>query len=318
MTVDGYSEPRPETLAKIRRALRSLGIEITDYPSSPMNILVTELILSPKKYDTLGVANEILDKNLPEEEERYQARADHVLAQTGVVVLWAGGKLSELYVSRLRAAYQALGSPGIDGLTPEVVDVMARAAGLPRDPVQQALDQERMFPSVARAATGVFDRFVADRTIVYRPPDIALVQAGHLDLPPEWRPYEASRPTRSVRFPTPQRKYLMFLSIGHGGDDGSTYFTPVGSLMPVRIAEGLETRADAFLAMPLQCFPQQAVDVWRTVTVVSDDTRAESMQFREAVGDVEMLNWVRDKLFDAVVRWVDTLVQPLDAPSRTP
>lgn len=311
MTVDGYDDPRPEVLTKIRNALReSCGVQITDYPSSPMNILVTELILSRKKYDTLGVADEIFQKELPYAEDEYKEQADKVLEQAGVVIVWAGGKLSELYVSQLRAAYQELGSPGVDGLTPEVIEIMARDVRLPRDLVAQALDQERMFPSVARQATTVFRTFVADRIVVYRPPDTSLIQAGHLDLPPEWLPYEVSKPTRSVRFPTPQRKYLIFLSIGHGGDDGSTYFPPVGSQLPASIADGLQTRADAFLALPLQCFPQQSVDLWRTVRVVSDDTRAESMSSREALGDVEMLWWAQSNLPTEIVRWVDTLVRP--------
>lgn len=307
VTVDGHSSATKEAVSEIRGNLRDQGVGITDYPSSPMNLKLKEMITAAKKYSVADSAVQFFEDDLPDREEKYAERMTGVLAQTGAVIVWAGGKLKASFVSNLKAEYVKQGSPGEEIPSDELAEKLAGPAGLPSYLVHQGLDQERIHPQVVRKVQDILDPLVNGRITVFRPPDTALIQSGTLKLAADWQPYQASAEPRAVRFPSTARKYLIVVSIGHGGDDGTTFFPPVGSVPPGKIAEGLGTPADAAIVIPLQCFPQKAVDLWRAITVISGNTTSESIPQLAESDDLEMMEWVGSDLNDVILEWIGKL-----------
>ncbi|QQQ77348.1 hypothetical protein IOD16_02000 [Saccharothrix sp. 6-C] len=311
MTVDGVSQVGAEGVRRLRASLNEVGVAISDHLPSPMNQFLVASITSNIEHLTRDA--DFIDRfeRLQGREDAYVQALDAKVAQTRAVIVWSGGKLSQNYVNRLRAAYAAL-DPGMRVDADRNQDVPRTIAGdaLPDHLAAQGLDQERIHPEAVREVRRLLAGFVGDRITVHVPPDTALIRPpAELRFPEGAVAYRATAQPKSVTFPGAHAAptYLVLVTIGHGGRGGTTFFPPAGGLVPQVIAQGLPAARQAALCVPLQCFPQDGVREWQAVRGWSPNITAVSIPTLDESHDAEMSAWVEENLHDTVQNWFYTL-----------
>ncbi|MEV1121434.1 hypothetical protein AB0I91_40800 [Actinosynnema sp. NPDC049800] len=311
MTVDGVADATEADLAGLRDKLRDREVYITNLPRSPMNLLLVELVNERVAHRTSDPALIRRFTPLNDAELEYDGRRTEIIGETGAIVVWAGGKVSQNYVTRFRRKYVEVDKElrTNHAKTEELAGLVAD--GVPSRVPHQVLDQEVIHPEAMVEVQRVLAEFVEDRITFCVPPDDALVHLpDEVPLPDGARPYQFSTAPKSITVPVPRPtpKYLIVITIGHGSDDGQTFFPPVGTVTAQVLADGLGPAPDAALCVPLQCFPMQSVNAWQGVAGWSAKITSASIPHLNESNDAEMLAWIRAHLADEIAKWFDGLV----------
>lgn len=237
------------------------------------------------------------DQELEEDEDQVIAALS---GQLRSVVVWGGSRLADRQIQELKE----FDIPGLmsanQNSTKAVAQALAEKHGdVSWEEVQQALDQElETHPATVRS---IVDRLgkLQNKPTVYRPPDDLLLLPASAAISQDWLPTPRQPLAAAAAQPT------LLISVSHGDDTGKTLM--LGHSQPgLQIATHLNLSAandQAFMYVPLQCYPQQAVKRWEQAT----RRPAASMPVNTKSSDGEMQDWVRDQLRKVVIKWLQDL-----------
>ncbi|MEU4765333.1 hypothetical protein AB0H12_18950 [Actinosynnema sp. NPDC023794] len=276
-----------------------------------MNRLLVELVEERAAHRTSDPAFIRRFAGLNDAELEYDARHTEIVGATGAIVVWAGGKVSQAYVTRFRQKYVVVDKELRTDRVKNAELAVLVAGDVPANVAHQVLDQEVIHPEAMVEVRRVLEDFVDDRITFCVPPDDALVHLpDEVPLPDGARPYQFSTAQKTIAVPVPHPvpRHLIVITIGHGSDDGRTFFPPVGSVTPQVLANGLGPAPDAALCVPLQCYPMQSVNAWQGVAGWSAKITAASIPHLNESSDAEMLDWIRAHLADEIAKWFHELV----------
>lgn len=311
MTVDGVADATEADLAGLRDKLRDREAFITNLARSPMNRLLVELVNDRAAHRTSDPAFVRRFTALNDAELEYDGTHTEIVGATGAIVVWAGGKVSQAFVTRFRRKYVEVDKElrTNHAKTEELAGLISD--GVPHRVAHQVLDQEVIHPEAMVEVQRVLEGFVEDRITFCVPPDDALVHLpDEVPLPDGALRYQFSTAQKTITVPVPRPvpKHLIVITIGHGSDDGRTFFPPVGSVTPQVLANGLGPAPDAALCVPLQCYPMQSVNAWQGVAGWSAKITSASIPHLNESSDAEMLDWIRAHLADEITKWFHELV----------
>ncbi len=317
MSVNGLNQATDQNVLSLRTELAKVGLLVSADPTSARNVRLRELIVSKTRYEIGDVVDILAD--LPDEEandleieQGPQPRAD-----TLAVIIWAGTQLTGFQIARLRDVYTGLGAEVKHGFTEPLSRILCDRVTL--DPehkvneqmkgfmgggngVHQALDQEL---SHAKATSQCVDILsgIAGEVLVYRPIDDFFIRFDLQQIPGNWRPYGPTQAEPLIAPPLDASKKIILLTIGHGHPQGHTSFPGRGLKSQPEIADmlGQTSRQPTVFRIPLQCYPQAAVESW------PGQGGAASIDNPDRSDDNEMENWIRDNLESAVTEWLSNL-----------
>jgi len=316
MPVEGIREATPENMKKLHAMLTGVGVTISDDLNSKRNLKLRDMILAQERYGISDVIEAF--GNLPDEQVRVSA-APQPSAQVSMprqdaagVIIWAGGKLSDFYIEKLRAEYLKLGQQVQRGDTGQLATILYQRVVIEPDPsgnetrkaalgdpdaIHQALDQELIHADAVARTEKILSDF--GKVTVYRPQDAFFIRPDLQNFPGSWKVYNP-RPSDSAPLlgtGLDMSKKTILVSIGHGYNDGSIAFPSLGLVSQMKIADMLALAdTENVLRIPLQCYPYQAVSAWPGVAV--------SIDSKERSDDLEMQHWIKTQLAAQVKQWL--------------
>ncbi|MES1159337.1 MAG: hypothetical protein ABUM51_01135 [Bacteroidota bacterium] len=219
--------------------------------------------------------------------------------RTQAVILWAGSALTDHRIGPLRDAYKKLypgqplrGQGEMDAEARELEEkIVFDGLRLNKFEIQQALEQESIHTEVIFTVCRKLLALGLE-PVVIRPPDSSLIDPGAIQHLP-WAPLGA-------KIDLPPTHNTILITVGHGSSAGETNipsatladFTKITGLLKT---SGVES---VVLYIPLQCYPQQAVDKGRSAGVSS-----VSINSRERSDDGEMKRWIEANLQQEIIQW---------------
>ena len=152
---------------------------------------------------------------------------------------------------------------------------------------------------------GVVERLqgVGITPVVLRPDDTLLLRGGK-DVTGSWLRYGDPEAVKTMHSQLPASEKTLLITVGHGDNEGATSFSGrAKSGVQVAAELKLDVNSNAFMYIPLQCFPQLAVKRWITDT----GKASASMKGEEKQYDDEMQRWIREDLEPAIGEWLAKL-----------
>ncbi|ONI81478.1 hypothetical protein ALI144C_19315 [Actinosynnema sp. ALI-1.44] len=229
------------------------------------------------------------------------------------VVVWAGSNLTDFQISKLRHVYESKRLSGFDDDTERLAremfdrvrlddadhenEIMKNAFGV--SGVQQAMDQEMIHAEVTSTVQMILlSRF--EDVVVFRPDDGLFLRRAKADVEEAWMPFNDLAQVRDgLRDSGAANRPVVLVTIGHGGPQGHTHFPAKGMLTQQQISSGLAVPTDAnTLYIPLQCYPQKAVEQWRQL-----GGKSVSINNTGRSDDSEMKQWIHDRLETDIAKW---------------